>query len=96
MREKFPQIVGWKASLYHNVGEHNREAESGNPPAQFIVVGEEVDNRPEPANSLQIGAPESERRAQPETQTSLQLTRHQHAGAEICADAERFQLRAEG
>jgi hypothetical protein len=66
MGKESSQIVGRKMGLDDNVCEQNLQAEAGDPPAYFVVIGEEVDDRSESADSLQVIPPECERRAKPE------------------------------
>ena len=61
MGQKSPQVIGRKVSFNDNIRENNSESEIGDAPAEFVIVGEEVDNRLKSSNSLQIRSPEGKR-----------------------------------
>ena len=88
MRQKSAQVISRKMRLHHHVGKHNLQAEIGNSPSQLVVIREEIDDRTESANALQIAFAKSQRRSKPEVQSAFQLPCHEHAGAKIGADAQ--------
>src|SRR5271165_4397115 len=76
--------------------EMNFEAETSDTFPEFVIVGEEIENRFEASNASEIGAAEGQRRAEGETNSALELPCDQHARDEVGADAERFELRRDG
>src|SRR6202021_1845496 len=64
--------------------------------AEFVVVGQIVDQRSETADAVQCLARDGQRGAETEVDAAFDATRGEHAGNEVGGDAERFHARAEG
>src|SRR5579863_261392 len=94
--EESAHVVGGNMGFHNDVGEDDVQTEIGDAASEFIIVRQKINDGMKTADALQVFPPESEGRSQAETYASFNLLRNQNPCAEIGADAERFQLRAEG
>ena len=96
MLPELAQRVGGEKCCDSRGAEFDSLAGRGDPTAEFVVVGQVVEQRFEAADGGEIGAAEGQRRAQSEVQSVFEESCAQNSGHEVGGDAEGLEARAEG
>src|SRR4051794_30899447 len=94
MSDESAPRVSWKMRFDHHIRQNNVQSKPGDPPSEFIIVCEIIDDRFEAADLFQVASPERQRRSQAESQPTFDLARSQHTRAEVSTDAQRLELRS--
>src|ERR1700747_1275307 len=89
-------VVRWQPGLDYFAGELDGEAGGGDACAEFVVVGEGVDQGGEAADAVQRLTGDGERRAEAEVDAAFEAARGENAGEEISRDAKGFHAGAGG
>src|ERR1700688_1899537 len=88
MAKKLPQRISGEKRCHRRGAKFNLLSGRCDTTAEFIVVCEAVQQRLESANRDEIVATKYQRRTQAKMQSSFEEPRAQHAGNEVCAEAQ--------
>src|ERR1700691_1395927 len=92
---KFPPLVLGQEGLDHRFRQLDLQALRRDAAADFVVVGQIVRQDLKTAHCRQVAAAKSERRTQPELDSTLEQAGHKHTRTKVGADAKRLQTRTE-
>ena len=95
MAEKLTHRVSGQKGADDGGAEFNSLSGGGDAAAEFIVVGQIVQQRFEAADGFEVAAAERQRGTQPEAQSLFQKPRAQNARHKVSADAQGFEARAQ-